>query len=70
MIQTRTELERTIRDAKGFAARLPFSTPSAKAERERIAAVLRDLADFAQRFADRAAAEPRLAARAFPEDAR
>ena len=67
MIQTRTDLERTIREAKAFAARLPYSTPSAKAERERIADVLTHLADFAQRFADRAAAEPRLGARAFPQ---
>lgn len=67
MIQTRTDLERTIRDAKAIAARLPFSTPSAKTEREQIAGVLANLADFAQRFADRAAAEPRLGARAFPK---
>ena len=49
------------------AARLPYCTPSAKAERELIAGVLTNLADFAQRCADRAAAEPRLGARAFPQ---
>jgi hypothetical protein len=67
MIATRAELERAIRDAKAIAARLPFSTPSAKTEREQIAGVLVNLADFAQRFADRAAAEPRLGTRAFPK---